>query len=44
MPDARGLAREAVNRNWPDQTNISQVSDPSNEKQNPCSPIPLAIK
>lgn len=44
MPDASGLARDAVKYSGPDQTNISQVSDPSNEKQNPSSPVLLVIK
>lgn len=44
MPDAGGLVRDAVMYNGPDQTNISQVSDPSDEKQNPSSPVPLADK
>lgn len=44
MPNASGLARDAVKYHGLDQTNISQVSDLSNEEQNPSSPVPLAVK
>lgn len=44
MPDASGLARGTAKPNGPEQTNVSQISDPFYKKKNPPASVTHAIK